>query len=84
MPNVDFTDCESPEKAMRSMILDRGRNYEITSYGNGLSYVITRLSDGKSVSIQGDDAPTFRTEWEHCSHRYTMDDLCSEYDHVMH
>lgn len=33
--------------------------YKIESTGNGLYYTITRLADGKTLFLQGDDANAF-------------------------
>jgi hypothetical protein len=61
----------------------RARHYEIKSAFNGAQYIIVRLTDGKSVSLQGDDAAQFSRDLDATTHLYTDDDLCAEYDEVM-
>lgn len=58
--------------------------YKIDSTGNGATFTITRLADGKSVFLQGDDAKTFGdaligTEIDGDSEA----EVCAQYDDVM-
>lgn len=39
-------------------------DWEVTSYGNGLSYRIFNKSEGQAIFFQGDDAEIFRDELE--------------------
>ena len=57
--------------------------YHVTSFGNGTAYEITRVSDGASVLLQGDDAVQLESEIESANSRYTADDVCGNYDEVM-
>ena len=57
--------------------------YYIKSQYNGAFFTIERLSDGASVFMQGDDADEFRWQLECTSDRFTIDDLCAQYDDVM-
>lgn len=38
--------------------------YRLDSYGHGAAYTLTKLSDGRSCFFQGDDATTFREEFD--------------------
>ena len=54
--------------------------YRIESCGNGLHWEVTRLSDGATLVLQGDDALRFGRQLEATNAAYTDDDVCSEYD----
>ncbi len=64
-----------------------GPFYTINSEGNGARVTITRLADGASVFLQGDDAVSFIDAVEHAYDRDDADtplhDLCATYDDVM-
>lgn len=49
---------------MRSTVIAEGQHYSITSYGNGWAYTLLDKRDGLSVFVQGEDATTFRADWE--------------------
>ena len=55
-------------------------DWELTRYGAG---ILTRLSDGYSVLMQGDDASQFDDEWEACETDEQQNVLGSAYDDVM-
>lgn len=55
-------------------------DWELTRYGAG---ILTRLSDGYSVFMQGDDASQFDDEWEACETDEQYNMLGSAYDDVM-
>jgi hypothetical protein len=61
----------------------KGRRYSIKSEYNGAFYLLTRLADGATVFMQGDDADEIRCQIECVSERFTADDLCAQYDDVM-
>lgn len=52
--------------------------YRIDSQGNG-AFVTIRVSDGRSVFMQGEDAVQFLEELDRTNDRYTADDLCAEF-----
>ena len=63
---------------------DSQRRYEIKSQASRAFYTITRLSDGASVFLQGDDAGYFRDDLLMIDRgfgtsAYLEDDLCDEY-----
>ncbi|NSZ73904.1 hypothetical protein G6L74_09140 [Agrobacterium tumefaciens] len=37
--------------------------FAITSYGNGLAYAVTNEADGREFFMQGDDATTWRDQY---------------------
>lgn len=41
-----------------------GGPYEITSYGNGLSYLVRDTRDGREFYLQGDDASAWRDRYD--------------------
>lgn len=55
-------------------------DWEMTRYGAG---ILTRLSDGYDVCMQGDDAAQFDDEWDNCETDEQQDVLASQYDDVM-
>lgn len=64
--------------------------YEVRSGGNAAFYLITRLSDGAEVFLQGDDASAFDClmDWVDGTDDAELqdircDDACSAYDTVM-
>lgn len=48
---------------MNQAIIHEG-HYVVTSYGNGLSYLIVDAGRQEELFLQGDDATEFRNEWE--------------------
>lgn len=78
---------------MKDVVIERGDGYTVTSFGNGLSYLIKRESDGKEVFLQGEDATLWRDDYDqqYADHdkpntrasRFTwrelMDELCGAY-----
>lgn len=68
---------------MRQVTIYTSKRYSVDSMGNGAFVTVTRLTDGASVFMQGDDAVTFREELDAAGEIYTADDVCSEYDEVM-
>lgn len=59
--------------------MERPGLFEIESWGNGLIVQITRLSDGASVLLQGDDAIRVGDELDKTDERFTDDDVVSQY-----
>ena len=55
-------------------------DWELTRYGAG---ILTRLADGHSVLLQGDDCSAFDDEWEACKTDEQCNNLASAYDDVM-
>lgn len=49
---------------MRSCVIHDLPQWRVTSYGNGLAYDIEHKPSGRSVFFQGDDADTFREEFD--------------------
>lgn len=49
----------------------------------GFGGTLTRLSDGASLWMQGDDACEFDDKWDSLDTDDCRDLLASEYDHVM-
>lgn len=56
--------------------------YKIESTHNGAFWTITRLEDGATLALQGDDAVTFARCLEATHAGYTEDDVCDEYSDV--
>ncbi len=59
------------------------QRFTIESTGNGATYIITRLADGASVFLQGDDAVQFGKSLETTSARFTDDDAAGLYECLM-
>ncbi len=49
---------------MRNVVILSGKDYAVTSYGNGLSYRLDNHATKQSAFLQGDDATQFRTDLE--------------------
>lgn len=49
---------------------------------SGTAYTITRIADGATLFLQGDDALSFGRQLEATHEGYTDDDVCAEYDSV--
>ena len=47
---------------MRSRLIHDTSQHTVTSYGNGLAYVLADKHTGHSVLFQGDDARTFEDQ----------------------
>ena len=56
--------------------------YKIESTANGAFYTITRVADGATLHLQGDDAIAFSDSINSTHEKHTDDDACAEYDHV--
>ncbi|SDJ25987.1 hypothetical protein SAMN05428983_0866 [Agrobacterium fabrum] len=39
-------------------------SFAITSYGNGLAYAVVNETDGREFFLQGDDASTWRDQYD--------------------
>lgn len=46
------------------IIIAKGSEFTLRSYGNGAAYTLKSLNDNRSVYFQGDDADVFRGEYE--------------------
>lgn len=57
--------------------------YRIVSFGKGAAFTITRVADGKSVSLQGDDAVQFDNELDALRQGMSFDRACEDYDEVL-
>jgi hypothetical protein len=49
---------------MRSCVIHNLPDWQVTSYGNGLAYSVQHKPSGADVFFQGDDAETFRDEFD--------------------
>ena len=56
--------------------------YRISSLGNGAFLTITRVADGASVFLQGDDARRFRAELTYAT-PWQVEVGCAAYDSIM-
>lgn len=45
-------------------VIHEGMRYRVTSYGNGLAYMVERKADGWSLFMQDENAATFREIWD--------------------
>lgn len=52
--------------------------YRIESTGNGAFWTITRLADGATLFLQGDDALAFGKRLESTTESFSDDDVCDE------
>jgi hypothetical protein len=53
--------------------------YKIESTGSGAFWTITRLADGATLFLQGDDAANFAREIDSLPDWMTSDDQCDAY-----
>lgn len=53
--------------------------YRIEPSGNGLFWTVTRLADGATLFLQGDDAAQFGRWLESTWGGFTDDDVCDKY-----
>lgn len=49
---------------MQRQTIYHSARFDMVSYGNGLSYALHDNRARKSMFVQGDDATSFREEWE--------------------
>lgn len=56
--------------------------YEIVSRGNGATFMLTRVADGATLVLQGDDAVRFGKVLDDTSSDYPDDELCDEYSEL--
>ena len=47
---------------MNALIIRDRPGFRVTSYGNGMAYVLRNNSTGRDIYFQGDDAARFRDE----------------------
>jgi hypothetical protein len=53
--------------------------YSIESYGNGIVFLLVRISDGASIFLQGDDALRLSDELEQTTEWFSDDDVAEQY-----
>lgn len=56
--------------------------YKTESTGNGAFWTVTRLADGATLFLQGDEASAFALKIGNTHDACTDDDVCAEYDDV--
>lgn len=49
---------------MSKIVIFENERFRLTSFGNGLSYVLLHKQGCRDVFVQGDDATAFRAEFE--------------------